>query len=262
MKFWTYLLASVLVLAVPATVAGDSEWYLSGSLSSFSQGDSSNRGAFTSDFTTGDGSPAVPNGTVLPAGTSVGWETEFDSGIAFSFEGGKRYGNGWRSGLELSRTEADVDFHAGVTAGGGLIDGVDAAVLTGDAMQLGVTVADVVGDGRGDISNLSLLVNAYYDFNRDGKFSPYIGAGFGLTDVDVTFNPSGVGIVDDGSTELAYQLKLGGTLNFNAKWEGFAEYTLRTSPDVEVSVDLIPANLDIENDQDLFSIGARYRFGN
>ena len=108
-----HVIAVAMVLAVPATLA-ESEWYVGGSVGSVSQDDSVNSGAFTADFTTGDSSPAVPNGTVLPAGTSVGWNTEYDSGMAFSFEGGKKYASGFRSGLELSYGEADVDSHAGV----------------------------------------------------------------------------------------------------------------------------------------------------
>jgi len=256
---WKSILAIVMVLAVPATLA-DSNWYVSGSFGNVSQEESENSGAFTSDFTTGDGSPAVPNGTVLPAGTSVGWMTEFDSGTVFSFEAGKRYGSALRSGIEVSWASADVDFHEGVTAGGTLIDGVDAAVLTGSATQLGATVGQIVADGQGEIETMSMMANAYYDFNRDGKFSPYLGAGIGFSMVDVTFNPSGVGIIDDDDTAFAYQVKAGATLSFSDRWEAFAEYSWREG-DAEVDASLIPASLDIENEQGLMSVGMRYKFG-
>jgi opacity protein-like surface antigen len=101
----------------------------------------------------------------------------------------------------------------------------------------------------------------YYDFNRDGRFSPYLGGGIGFADVDVKFNPSGVGIIDDGDTAFAYQVKAGATVSFGDRWVGFAEYAFRATGDIETDADLIPASLDIENEQGLFSIGARYRFG-
>lgn len=253
------ILAILIVLAVPATMA-DSNWYVSGSFGNVSQEESDNSGAFTSDFSTGDGSPTVPNGTVLPAGTSVGWRTEFDSGSMFSFEAGKRYSSNLRSGIEVSWASADVDFHQGVTAGGTLLDGVDAAVLTGSATQLGLTVGQVVAAGQGEIETLSMLANAYYDFNRDGMFSPYLGGGIGFSMVDVTFNPSGVGIIDDDDTAFAYQVKVGATLNFSDRWEAFAEYGWREG-DIETDASLIPASLDIENEQGLLSVGMRYKFG-
>ena len=121
-------------------------------------------------------------------------------------------------------------------------------------------MGDVVAAGRGDITTLSLFVNAYYDFNRDSNFEPYVGVGLGFSDVDVTFNPSGVGIVDDGETVLAYQVKLGATMQFNDEWEGYAEYAYRIMEDVEVGVDLFPAMLEVENQQGLASFGVRYRF--
>jgi opacity protein-like surface antigen len=252
------IMAVLFCVSGPAS-AGD--WYLGGSLGFLMQDDSNNSGVFIEDFSTGNGDPAVPFGTVLESGTAVGWATEFDDGLAFSLEGGMRYDSGLRSGIELSYGTADVTSHMGVTVAGALdIDGVDAAVLTGSDVQLGATVGEVVAAGRGDITTLSLFANAYYDFNRDGKFQPYVGAGLGFSDVDITFNPSGVGIVNDGETLFAYQLKLGGTLQFNDTWEGYAEYTHRDVGDVEVNVDLIPATLEIENQQGLFSVGVRYRY--
>lgn len=248
------------LLCVPGT-ASAGEWYFGGSVGLLTQDDSSNSGVFTEDFSTGNGEPTVPFGTVLEAGTAVGWDTDFDDGLAFSLEGGLRYDNGLRSGIELSYGQADVSSHMAVTVAGALnIDDVDAAVLTGSADQLGATVGQVVAAGRGDISTLSLFVNAYYDFNRDGKFQPYIGVGLGLSDVNIQFNPSGVGIVDDGETALGYQFKLGGTVLFSGGWEGYAEYAHRMTEDIEVSVDLIPATLEVENEQRLFSAGVRYRF--
>ena len=124
-----YALAVLMVVAVPATMA-DGDYYFSFSVGSLSQEDSDNSGAFTSDFTTGDGSPAIANGTVLAAGTTTGWTTEFDNGTNFALEFGKRFGSGLRAGVELFSGSADVDTHFGVSAGGTIIDGVDAAVLT------------------------------------------------------------------------------------------------------------------------------------
>jgi opacity protein-like surface antigen len=239
--------------------AGD--WYFGGSLGFLMQDDSNNSGVFTEDFSTGNGEPAVPFGTVLDSGTAVGWATEFDDGMAFSLEGGLRYDSGLRSGIELSYGKADVSSHMGVTVAGALlIDDVDAAVLTGSDVQLGATVGEVVSAGQGDLTTLSLFANAYYDFNRDGNFEPYVGAGIGFSDVDINFSPSGVGIVNDSDTLFAYQLKLGATLQFNDMWEGYAEYAHRMVGDAEVNVDLFPATLKVENQQGLLSVGVRYRY--
>lgn len=248
-------------IALIPVAAAAQDWYVGGYIGSNMQSDSDNSGQLTSDFTTGNGAPAVPTGTVLPEGTSVGWSTEFDTGVAYGIEAGLRYDNGLRSGIEISLTSADVDTHEGVNVGGAGIDGVDAAVLTGSAEPLGATVGAVVADGRGDIENLAVFANAYYDFNRDGAFQPYVGAGLGFSQVDVTYNPSGVGIVDDGETKFAYQLRAGATYRFSDTLEVYGEYTYRATDDVEVDVDLFPGTLNVENQQNLFAVGIRYRFG-
>ncbi len=254
-------LAALAAFALMPFAAVAQDWYVGGYVGSNVQSDSDNGGQLTSDFATGNGAPTIPTGTNLASGTSVGWSTEFDTGVAYGVEAGLRYDNGLRSGIEISLTSADIDTHEGVNVGGANIDGVDAAVLTGSAEPLGATVGAVVADGRGDIENLAVFANAYYDFNRDGAFQPYVGAGLGFSQVDVTYNPSGVGIVDDGETKFAYQLRAGATYRFSDTLEVYGEYTYRATDDVEVDVDLFPGTLNVENQQNLFAVGVRYRFG-
>lgn len=237
------------------------EWYVSGSVGYLMQNDSSNAGA-TGAFTTGNGDPVIPFGTAIAAGTSYGWETEFDNGYTLAGEFGTAYGNGFRSGIELVFSKADVDTHSRVNVAGTVIDGVDAAVLTGSATQLGVTVGDVVAAPRGDkIESTSLFANLYYDFNRSGMISPYLGAGIGYSDVQVTYRPSGVGIIDDSEGKFAYQLKAGATWSVSDRIDLFGEAAYRATDDISVNNGLFPGSLDIENTQTVLSIGARYRFG-
>lgn len=253
--------ASLLALGAFTIVASPAvaqEWYIGGSIGINNQSDSDNSGS-TGAFTTGN----LGDDTTLDvaAGTDYGWDTEFDSGIAYGVEAGLSYDSGLRSGIEITRTDADVDTHTNVTLGGGSIDALDAASVASSPTPLGVTVADVVADGRGDISATSIFANAYYDFNRSGMIQPYLGAGIGVSDIDVTYNPSGIGIIDDGGTKFAYQLKAGATVKFNDSWEGFGEYVYRATDDIKTDNDLFPGDLSIENQQNLFSVGVRYRFG-
>lgn len=250
--------SAVLVFAMPAQA--QTEWYVSGQGGVAVQGDSRNTGALTRALTTGNGAPAVPNGTVLPAGADVNWNTDFDSGLAISGELGARFGGGFRAGVEFAYTKADVSMHQGVTVGGTNIDGVDAAVLTGSATQLGATVGQVVAEGRGRIRNLSLFLNGYYDLATGGPVSPYLGAGVGFTDSKIRYNPSGVGIVDDSATRFAYQLMAGVTFRVAQSVDLFGQYTYREGSDPEVDVDLFPARLKVENNQQLLSAGVRFRF--
>lgn len=252
-------LAAALMLGIP-TAASAQQFYASIAGGIDVQQDSSNKGQLTSAFVTGNGSPAVPFGTNLPAGTSLGWETKLDSGLALSGELGMRFGGNFRAGLEIFYTKADVKTHRGVTVGGTNIDGVDAAVLTGSATQLGATVGQVVDDGNGSIKNFGGFANFYFDVPTGSAVTPYVGAGLGLSDVSVRYKPNGIGIVDDSSTELAYQLMAGVGVAIGSQAELFGQYTYRGTGDAKVKVDLVPAKLDVENKQSLFTAGVRFRF--
>lgn len=260
MKFHFALIAlgAASALALPASAQ---EWYAGGSVGYAMQDDSSNSGE-TGAFTTGNGAPVIPFGTAIAAGTAYGWETELDNGYALSGEFGAAYGNGFRSGVELVYSKADVETHSGVNVAGTVIDGVDAAVLTGSATQLGATVGQVVATPDGDqIESTSLFANLYYDFNREGLISPYLGAGIGYSDVSVQYSPSGVGIIDDSEGKLAYQLKAGATWSVSERIDLYGEAAYRATDDVELDNQLFPGTLNIENTQTVFSVGARYRFG-
>lgn len=256
--FRTLIIGGAFVLA-STSAAHAQDWYAGGSLGILMQDDSDNSGT-TGAFTTGNGAPAVPNGTAVAAGTPYGWNTEFDDGMAISAEVGMRYGGGLRSGLELAYTKSDVERHSGVTLGGTVIDGVDAAVLTGSATQLGATVGAVVADGRGDITNTALFANLYYDFAMGGAFEPYVGAGIGFAQVDVDYSPSGVGIINGDDTAFAWQLKGGVTWKIDPSWEAYGEYAYRQTDDLSFDNQLFPGSLDIENTQSIFSAGVRFRF--
>lgn len=240
--------------------ASAQEYYVGGSIGYTQQNDSDNSGS-TAAFTTGN----LGDGTTLDVadGTPYGWSTEFDNGTSFSAEFGARYGNGFRAGVEIFTTQADVDTHTSVTLGGGSIDAVDAAAIAGSAEPLGTTVAAVVADGRGDITNTGIFFNGYYDFNQAGALQPYVGAGIGYSDVSVTYQPSGITVIDDSEGKFGYQLKAGATWQLQNQWEVFGEYAYRATEDIELENQLFPGpdTLEIENTQNVFSIGVRYKFG-
>lgn len=259
-------LAAGAALACVAAAPGFAQQYVSGSAGFNFQADSDNSGAFTRDFTTGDG-VAVPAGTVLPAGTDLGWTTEFETGLflaaayGYSFDAGMANGGSFRVEGEISYTSADVDTHTGVTAGGSALGAADAAVLITGSAPLGVTVEDLVADGRGDITSLGYAVNGYYDLPIEGTaFSAYGGLGVGIAEVEIDYSPSDVAIVND--TEMAgfFQVMAGGSYAFSDAVEGFAGYRYRMSQDLETDSALVPAGLDVENQNHILEVGVRYSF--
>jgi opacity protein-like surface antigen len=244
------------LIASPAFAEG---WYGAASAGFNFQSDSSNSGQ-TGAFATGNGAPVIPNGTQIAAGTPYGWKTEFDNGYALSAEFGRMFDNGFRASAEIVYSKADVDTHRGVQVGGAVIDAVDAAVIAGSPTQLGATVGQVVASDAGSIKNTALFANVYYDFNRGGTISPYLGAGLGVSNVEVTYRPSDIGIIDGSKTKFAWQVKTGAAYRLNDRFDVFSELAYRATDDIEFSNLLFPGNLGIRNEQTVLSIGARWRY--
>lgn len=199
----------------------------------------------------------------IPADTSVGWETEFDTGFALNAQFGYAFDNGFRVELEGAYSQYDVDTHSGLTVGGADIDGVDVAVLTrGVADAANPTVGAVIADGQGDVTNFGIFGNVFYDINTGSGFKPFVGAGVGYQWVDVEFEPSGVDIANEDDGVFAYQLMAGASYELSPSTELFGQYTYRdTTEDADIPLTLLPATLGVESSQSLITAGVRVKFG-
>lgn len=247
-------------LMATAVMAKDKSYYFAGSFGGSYLSDSDNSGSFTEDFTvTGTGTGL--DGAVLDAGTGVEWTTEFDDNMYYAIAFGKDKGD-IRLEAELAFASNDVDTHSGVTAGGIALDAVDAAVLIeAQTTGLGATTGAIVAAGQGEVETTFLFANAYYDFPiENSPITPYLGAGIGIGFVDVEYAPSDVGIIDDDDTQFAYQFMAGASFEATEKTSLFAEIGYRATSDVEVSTDLFPGKLDIENRGYTAEIGFRFNF--
>ncbi len=254
------LIASLCAATALSGAAAANDYYvsLSGGVSLLS--DSENDGRFDGDFTTGQGT-TIPLGTPLPDGTSVGWDTEFDTGYAISGALGRRF-DFFRAELEVAYQANDVDTHTGVNVADGLALGAeDAGVLiSGLDTNLGVTVSDLVADGQGQIDTIFVMANLYYDFDLGGPLKPYVGGGAGVGFVDVDYSPSATAIIQDDATAFAYQAMAGVTYEVGPATELFAGYRFRSTTDVEVEATLFPADFDIENSSNIVEAGLRFTF--
>jgi len=235
-------------------------FYVSGSIGLVDQDDSSTDGKFTSDFTTGTVTGVNPPLTI-PAGNKVGWNTTFDDGEAFNLAFGVVLFESFRVELEYSATEADVDKHTGVSAAGIDLTDIDAGVLlTGNVGDLGVSVGDLVANGKGSLETETFFLNGFYDFHNSTDFTPFIGAGIGYSNIDVDYKPSNVKIINDDDDVVSYQISGGVSYAFNEFFHVVGSVRYRTSDDASVNSSLLPAKFDIENESMMYDIGVRYHF--
>ena len=243
--------------AIPAAASAKEGPYIGLSGGVALPNDSNNSGAFDATV------PATPDFGAIPADTSLGWKTEFDTGYAINGQVGYAFDNGFRVELEGAYTRYGVDRHSGLTVGGANIDGVDVAVLTRGAPAAGnPTVGAVIADGQGRVSNFGLFGNVFYDINTGSSFKPFVGAGIGYQWADVRFEPSGVDVADANDGGFAYQLMAGASVELSERAELFGQYTWRDRTDTAtVPLNLLPANLGVETGQSIVSAGVRIKFG-
>ncbi|MFW6300420.1 MAG: outer membrane protein, partial [Oceanicaulis sp.] len=74
------------------------------------------------------------------------------------------------------------------------------------------------------------------------------------------YSPSDVAIIEDTEMVGFYQLMAGGSYAFGPDVEAFAGYRYRQSGDAETDSVLVPAGLDIENQNHILEFGLRYSF--
>lgn len=251
------------LFAVSATLLTSSAFadgfYLSGTLGAANQSSSNNSGVFTSNFTTGTVTGVMP-ALQIPAGSPLGWKTEFDSDLLYSGAFGYDYGN-LRVEVQLNRAEGNVNRHTGVNAAGVDLSNIDAGVLiSGNVGDLGVTTANLVIDGVGEVETTSIMLNGFYDFDLGGDITPYVGFGIGNARTEASFAPSSTPILDDDDNSFSWQVILGADYAISDSMSFFGNFRYFRAGDAGVDLDLLPATLDIENETQVFEMGLRYSF--
>lgn len=248
--------AALVALTIPAAAqAGETYIGASGGISL--PANSENRGQFTADV------PATPDFGAIPSGTSLGWNTGFDTGWTISGQVGHAFENGFRVEAELAYSRYNVAGHNNLTVGGANIDSADVAVLTrGTPATTNPTVGAVIADGQGNVSNFGGYINLLYDIRTGGRFFPYVGGGIGYQRVDITYQPSGVPVGSGDDSSLAWQGIAGGSLVLSNHVDMFVQYTYRaTFRRNTIALSLLPADLGVQSKQSLVTVGFRYRFG-
>ena len=126
------------------------------------------------------------------------------------------------------------------------------------------TIAGVTVPTHGNIDNLAIMGNAYYDFNNATKFTPYIGGGVGaarlhLDDFNITGTP---GSLSDDNWRLAYQGIAGVRYTIDPSWSASLDYRYfaTTDPKFSGTVAGAPSGLKTEYNTHNVMLGVAYHF--
>jgi opacity protein-like surface antigen len=151
-------------------------------------------------------------------------EIEFDTGFGMNAALGSSYGNGLRAEVEFAYQKSDMDKVS--------VDG-----------YYGSASID------GDITAIALMVNAFYDFMPNEKFTPFIGAGIGYANLE---GDDGYDSEDDNV--FAYQAAAGVAFTLNQQLKFDLQYRFFATEDPSFG------NLDAEYSTHNMMAGLRYSF--
>ena len=116
----------------------------------------------------------------------------------------------------------------------------------------------------GSLKSSALMANVYIDFNEQATFTPYLGAGLGLVNVDAqSIGATGTpNVLNDGDSVFAYQLIAGGGWDVSEKTEIFVEYRYFGTDDVGVKTTPAAGSVSTKfpyRTNNIF-LGARFNF--
>ncbi|MBO6783475.1 MAG: OmpA family protein, partial [Alphaproteobacteria bacterium] len=135
-------------------------------------------------------------------GGGINTEAELEQGFVGLTGLGYDFGDAWRLELEGGYRESDIDEIGGASA-------------------------------TGDTEALSAMANIFYDFDLGGGIEPYIGAGFGMTQVSVDgASPIGGGNINDDDWGWAVQAGAGLAIPLNRRVKLTADYRFLSVQDL------------------------------
>lgn len=140
-------------------------------------------------------------------GGGINTEADYDSGVAAAITLGFKRADGFRSEFEVAGRTNDVDQLKGM------------------------------GSADGDVDALTFMGNILYDFQRFGKFKPYLGVGIGLARVRFDgVRPIGGGVINDHDMAFAFQGIAGLSFDLTDRFEVFGDYRYLGTTDLDVQV--------------------------
>lgn len=171
-------------------------------------------------------------------------ESEFDTGFVIDVAVGYADPSGFRGEIAIGYRANDLDTLTIADDGG-------VGAFLGVGSLNGISV-----NADGEVTALSGMLNGYYDFDVDGGFKPFIGAGIGLARIEVDGSVLGVTIVDDDDTVFAYQGLAGISYEITQSVTASLLYSYFATTDPEFT-DAAGGNFDSEFGSHAVMVGIR-----
>jgi opacity protein-like surface antigen len=183
-------------------------------------------------------------GAVMPADADVKYKDSGGSGSAelsydnaFLFEGalGYAFGNSVRSCLAyITRLELALSYY----------------MYDWDTWKQGGSSFD---QSKNSTSFLNVMVNGFWDFDNDSRFTPFLQGGIGFSAAEIDYQ-------NDKSDDTVFAGQLGGGVNFELTPRVLLEATYRYHFSEDFEFKSGGQTIEIENTQHQFLLGAQWRF--
>ncbi|WP_158767939.1 outer membrane beta-barrel protein [Terricaulis silvestris] len=118
---------------------------------------------------------------------------------------------------------------------------------------------------EGEVQATSLMFNAYYDFNRGGRYEPYVGIGVGAAQLEAQALFNGANDqFDEEDTVAAYQAMAGVAIGLSERLDLDIGYRYFVAPDAEfdgLQDSVVPTTYAADYTHQAVTVGLRYQFG-
>ncbi len=170
---------------------------------------------------------------------------------------------------------AALDFDPNGNYIAGLVLGARVAPQVRAEFELSYSSSDVDGtsfetsggtssfNANGDLDATSFLINAWYEFETNSAWRPYVGGGIGYTSLDAQVDAAtGISRFDDSDGGFSYQIGFGATIPVGNSGEIDIGYRYRETPNLKLVSD---STTDIAFDEvdyksQTLQIGYNYKF--
>jgi opacity protein-like surface antigen len=120
------------------------------------------------------------------------------------------------------------------------------------------------GDLNGNVSNLAIMLNGYYDITTGSAFKPFLGVGIGYSSTNLNASTPTTNVALKGSSSgLVYQVKVGASYSVSEKTDLYLQYRHINAPlsgSLTVNGNSINPNTSGTLNSNIVEFGSRLNF--
>lgn len=200
--------------------------------------------------------PVEPSLTEWFAGGSVGYLTEFEEPM-YHLHIGQQTGHqigGWDLAwyLEVGYTDKDESYSRGTTSTPptGIPQSYDL-----DELETFLATNAAIGTWGYDLEIIPVTINGMLQRPLSGNLDCYVGAGLGVSNVDLSIDAGPLGSLSDDDWVFTFQASAGLIYNFTPDFEAYSGARWIYWDDADIG----PGTLELEDDL-LLELGLRFDF--